>query len=81
MGRRVVGAGVAGDRAGRVGLVDHDRHAAALVLVVGATGEHPVGRAARGVREAGAEVQAAARRAGIRPTPTQLPLAPCDAAS
>src|SRR5512140_2195068 len=57
MRRMIVDRGVGRDRAGRIGLADGDLYAAALVdIVAGHIGEHPVGRATRDIREAGAQV-------------------------
>src|SRR5207244_7713668 len=60
VGRRVIDAAVAADRDDGVGFGDVDGHVAALVVVVGAACEHPVGRAAWIVGEAGPQVEAAA---------------------
>ena len=42
-------------------LDDHDRDAAALILVVGVTAERPVRRAAGDIRKSGTQVQEAAQ--------------------
>jgi len=50
----------------RLGLGDVDRHVPALVVVVRAAREHPVGYAAGCVGEAGAQIQRAAQRRAVR---------------
>src|SRR5439155_23311718 len=60
VGRLLIGASVPTHRASGVGFGDVDGHVAALVVVVGAACEHPVGRAAWIVGEAGPQVEAAA---------------------